>query len=137
MPNIDSRIFSFALTGFLFFGAANLTIELMISFVLLCKKLKATVQSQYPLESGKLEVPSSLHRNELPQVNASLLGQLMALSPADRQIISSVLDVLSGKGPHVTRAEERRITQHSTDGHDEDLGWLRFSGGKSNSNLTH
>jgi hypothetical protein len=137
MPGVDSRVFSFALSVFLVFGAAHLTVELMISLVVLCKKLTATMQSHYSLESGKLEAPGSLHRDEFPQMNASLLAQVMALSPTDRQIISSLLDALSRNAPPMTRAEERRVTQNSADGQDEDLGWLRFSGAKSNSNLTH
>jgi hypothetical protein len=135
MPGIDSHVFSFALNVFLSFGAANLTVELMISFVVLCKKLKATMQSQYSLESGKLEVPGSLHRGPFPQMNASLLSQVMALSPADRQIIRSLLDMSSGNSS--PSAQENSFSENSTPGDYEDLGWLRISGGKSNSNLTH
>jgi hypothetical protein len=130
MPGVDSHVFSFALNVFLFFGAANLTVELMISFVVVCKKLKATVQSHYSLGSGKLEAPGSLHRDE-PPPNASLLAQILALSPADRLAVSSLLETLNA--PPITGS----VTQQSTDGQDEDLGWLRFSGGKSNSNLAH
>lgn len=132
MPGVDSHVFSFALNVFLFFGAANLTVELMISFVVVCKKLKATVQSHYSLGSGKLEASGSLQRDEHPP-NASLLAQILALSPADRQAMSSLLDTLSRNAPPITRS----VTQQPTDGEDEDLGWLHFSGGKSNSNLTH
>jgi hypothetical protein len=136
MPGVDSHVFSIALNVFLFFSAANLTIELMISFVVLCKKLKATMQSPYSLESGKLEVPSSLHRDGIRQMNASLLAQVMSLTPDDRQLISSLLDALSRNGPPMTHAAEGSVTQNA-DGQYEDLGWLRFSGEKSNSNLTH
>jgi hypothetical protein len=136
MLGVDSHLFSFALNVFLFFGAANLTVELMISFVVLCKKLKATMQSHYSLESGKLQEPSSLHRALLPQLSASLLSQVMALSPADRQIVRSLLDVSSVNGS-LTSAQENSFSENSTSGHVEDLGWLRISGRKSNSNLTH
>jgi len=137
MPGVDYRVFSFALNVFLIFGAANLTVELMISFIVLCKKLKATIQSHYSLESGKLEAPSSLDRDEFPKMSASLLAQIMALGPADRQIVSSLLDLLSRNGPYLTGAQEKSFSQNSISGHDEYLGWLRISGGKSNSNLTH
>ena len=102
MPDLHSQIFSLALSVFLFFGAANLTIELMISFIVLCKKLNATRQSHYSLESGKIETPSSLHAHELPAVSASLLAQVMALSPADRQLIISLLDLLSRNPSHLS-----------------------------------
>jgi len=137
MPGIDSHVFSFALSVFLFFGAANLTIELIISLVVLCKKLKATMQSHYSLESGKLEVRSSLHRDEFPKMSASLLAQVMALSSADRLMLSSLLDVLSHDGIHLADTEEKAVTQGSTSGHDEDLGWLHFSGRESRPNSTH
>ena len=55
MPDIDSQIFSVALTFFLLIGSAKLTIEQVINLVILFKKLKATIESQYSLEKGKLE----------------------------------------------------------------------------------
>jgi hypothetical protein len=136
MPSIDSHVFSFALSTFLFFGSANLTVELMISFIVLCKKLKATFQSRYSLESGKLESPGSLHRDNFPGMSASLLTQVMSLSASDRQTIRSILE-MSLRNESLTGAQEESLNQDSTSGHDEDLGWLRISGGKSNSNLTH
>src|SRR6267154_4805113 len=135
MPGVDSHVFSFALNVFLFFGAADLTVELMISFVVLCKKLKATMQSQYSLASGKLETPGSLHRSLFPQMNASLLSQVMALSPADRQIIRSLLEMSSGNSS--PSAQENSFSENSTPVDYEDLGWLPISRGKSASNLTH
>jgi hypothetical protein len=136
MPGVDSHVFSFALNVFLFFGAASLTIELMIPLVVQCKRLKATMQSQYSMESGKLEARDSLHRDEFSKMSASLLTQVMALSPADRQIIRSLLDVSPGNGSF-TGAQKNSFSENSSSGHDEDLGWLRISGGKSKSSLTH
>lgn len=92
MPDIDSQVFSYALTGFLIFGAANLTIELITAFVLSCKKLKSTILSPYDLESGKLKPSRSTPVFELHTLDAALLSQVLALSPADRQIIRSLLD---------------------------------------------
>lgn len=96
MPGIDSHVFSYALTGFLIFGAANLTIELIIAFVLSCKKLKATILTRYDLESGKLKPSSSTPVVEIHQLDAAILSRVLALSPADRQVIRSLLDTLSG-----------------------------------------
>ena len=137
MPGVDSHLFSVALSVFLFFGAANLTIELLISLVVLYKKLRATLQSHYSLELGKLEVHSSSARDGFPTMNASLVAQVMALSPANRQLISSLLDTLSHDGLHLIGAEEKAVTQRSTSGHDEDLGWLHFSGRQSKPDFTH
>jgi len=136
MPGVDSQIFSLALSVFLFFGATNLTIELTISLVVVCKRLKATVQSHYSLESGKLEAPGSSNSYEFPKISASLLTQIMALSPPDRQIIRSILDISSGNSS-LTGAQEKRVGEDSISGGDEDLGWLRISGDKSNLSLTH
>jgi hypothetical protein len=136
MPGVDSQIFSLALSVFLVFGATNLAIELTISLVVLCKRLKATVQSHYSLESGRLDVPSPSQSDEFPKISASLLTQIMALSPADRQIIRSVLDISSANGSLIGD-QEKRVGGDSTSDGDQDLGWLRISGGKSNSDLTH
>jgi hypothetical protein len=55
MPGLDPLIFSVALSIFLFTGATNLTIDQLISIVILFKKLKAIMKSDYSLESAKLE----------------------------------------------------------------------------------
>lgn len=136
MPGIDSQIFSFALNVFHLFVAANLTIELLISLVVLCKRLKTTIQSRYSLESGKLEVPNSLQPVEPAKMNTSLLVQIAALSPADRELLRSFLDVLS-RDSYSTRGEQNNVKQNPQECHDQDLGWLRFAGGKSDPNLTH
>lgn len=135
MPSIDSQVFSFALSTFLFFGSANLTVELMISFVVLCKKLKATLHSHYSLESGKLEVPGAPHRNDTPGMSASLVAQIIALSPAERRTIRSILEISSGSDSLISN-QDRGLGKDSNSAADEDLGWLRISGGKP-SNLTH
>src|SRR5688572_33360554 len=95
MPDIDSHIFSAALTVFLFFGAANLTLELIISFVLVCKKLKATVKSPCDLETRKLRPSSSTQAENGQNSQADLLLQLIALNPTQRQAIASLLKTLS------------------------------------------
>lgn len=64
MPDLEARIFSAALIVFLLTGAAKLTIEQLISLVILLKKLKATMKGTYSLESGRLEV-RALERDEL------------------------------------------------------------------------
>ena len=129
MPDIDARIFTFALHGFLFFGAANLTIELMTSFILLCKKLKATVQAPYDLKSGTLKPGCLVDSSEIPKLNATVLNRLLALTPEDRQIINSILDTLSNR-----RLDDiGNISNHASDSEEpEYLGWVRVS-----RNLTH
>lgn len=57
VPGVDSTIFAVALSAFLLIGALKLTIEQLISLVILVKKLKATVLSSYSLETGKLQSP--------------------------------------------------------------------------------
>jgi len=51
-------------------------------------------------------------------------------------MIRSILEI-SLRNDSVTGAEADSFSQESTFGRAEDLGWLRVSGGKSNSNLTH
>lgn len=58
MPGLDSQIFTVALTLFLLIGSAKLTIEQLITLVILLKRLKATFEGEYSLETGKLEVRS-------------------------------------------------------------------------------
>jgi hypothetical protein len=137
MPDVDFHLFSVALSVFLFFGAANLSTEQLISLVALYKKLRATLRSHYSLELGKLEVPSSLESDGSTKMDASLVSQVMALSPADRQSLSSLLEMLSHNGLHSSGAAEKAVTQRSTSGHDEDLGSLHFSDQRSKPNLTH
>jgi hypothetical protein len=58
MPDLESQIFSMALIFFLLIGSAKLTIEQLITLVILFKKLKATIESEYSLKTGKLESPT-------------------------------------------------------------------------------
>ena len=134
MPDIDARIFTFALHGFLFFGAANLTVELMTSFILLCKKLKATVRAPYDLQSGTLKPGRLVDSSESEKLNATVLNRLLALTPNDRQIINSILDKLSNR-----RLEDIGTTStHTADSQEpEYLGWVRVSRNVSSSDLTH
>jgi hypothetical protein len=137
MPDVDSHLFSVALNVFLFFGAAHLSTEQLISLVVLYKKLRAILRSHYSLELGKLEVDSSLEPDESTKMDASLVAQVMALSPADRQVLSSLLEILSLDGLHSSGAAGKAVTQRSTSGHDEDLGSLDLSAKRSKPNLTH
>jgi hypothetical protein len=137
MPGFDSHLFSIALNVFLIFSAANLSTEKLISLVVLYKKLRATMKSKYSLELGKLEGHDSLESDEPTKMNASLVAQVMALSPADRQLIRSLLDTLLHNGSHSIGLTERAVTQRSTSEHHEDLGWLHFSGRESKRNLTN
>ncbi len=61
MPDLESLIFSMALILFLLIGSAKLIIEELIALVMMFKKLKATIDSDYSLLTGKLEVPSEVH----------------------------------------------------------------------------
>ena len=58
MPDLESQIFSMALIFFLLIGSAKLTIEQLITLVILFKKLKATIEGEYSLETEKLESPA-------------------------------------------------------------------------------
>jgi hypothetical protein len=74
MPGLDSHIFALALTLFLLIGSANLTLEQLINLLTLLKKLKATMEAEYSLEKGKLEVRSrgepDSHANATPPLDA-------------------------------------------------------------------
>jgi|GEM_PF-2407115 len=65
MPDLEAQILSVVLIVFLLTGAAKLTIEQLISLVILWKKLQATIKSDYSLESGKLEKPATGERDGL------------------------------------------------------------------------
>lgn len=82
MPDLEAQIFSAALIVFLLTGAAKLTIEQLISLVILFKKLKATIKSDYSLESGKLEMRTTGERDESSHVTAAprILGRLDSAS---------------------------------------------------------
>jgi hypothetical protein len=56
MPDLESQIFSVALILFLMIGSAKLIIEQLTALVIQFKKLKATIESEYSVETGKLEV---------------------------------------------------------------------------------
>jgi hypothetical protein len=58
MPDLESQIFSVALTLFLLMGAAKLVIEQLVSLLIQYKKLEAMSKADYSLESGKLEMRS-------------------------------------------------------------------------------
>lgn len=132
MPDIDARIFAFALHGFLFFGAANLTVELMTSFILLCKKLKATIQAPYDLQSGTLKPCSVVNSLEMHKGNETVLNQLLALTPEDRQIINSILNT----SPSRRLGDIGNTTDLKSD-EPEHLGWLPVFRNVSSSTLTH
>ena len=124
MPGIDSQVFSYALTGFLIFGAANLTIELIIAFVLSFKKLKATILTPFDLESGKLRPVRPINNDDGRKLNAALLSQIMTLSSADRQVVRSILETLNAlqlEASGNASTNDLEVKPH------EDLGMLRFS----------
>ncbi len=79
MPGLDSRIFSIALILFLLISCAEvaikqlinlakLTIEQLISLVSLFKKLKATIESKYSLESEEPETRIRREPDETPRI---------------------------------------------------------------------
>ena len=51
MPGLDSYIFHFALSAFLLIGALKLTIEQLITLVVLVKKLNATIKTRYSFQT--------------------------------------------------------------------------------------
>jgi hypothetical protein len=87
MPDIDSHIFSVALSFFLLIGAANLMIEQLITFVKLCKKLKATLKSEYSIKTGKLK---AVRRTELKE--PFIMTPKPQTAPAARQAQESTLN---------------------------------------------
>ena len=56
MSGLESLILWIAPALFLLIASAKLIIEELISLITLCKKLKATMKSEYSLNSGKLKV---------------------------------------------------------------------------------
>ena len=56
MSGPETLILWIAPALFLLIASAKLIIEELVSLVTLCKKLKATMKSEYSLDSGKLKV---------------------------------------------------------------------------------
>lgn len=88
MPDFHSQILSLTSDVLLLVGALKLTIELVIPLVTLFKKLKATVKSEYSLESGRLEVLTLNEREVVSKVASERVESEVALvkQPLDASV---------------------------------------------------
>lgn len=115
MSDLEPLIFSGALTAFLLTGAAKLTLEQIISLVILVKKLKATIKCNYSLELGNLETrvsgkpekhSSAVSREKLEPVGSRVRSRRVLPRPSNEEVALVEIKLTLGQ-----RLKERRINQ--------------------------